>query len=109
MSSEGWALATEGMERSYARAKEEWRAAALEAVFTACLELEYFTPDVIWSYLSEGQTTREKRALGGIMIRAKNNGWIEPTGRTEVSQRPSQHSNILNVWHSKLYGDPDLQ
>jgi len=99
----GWGLAVEGMERSYANAREEWKAAALEAVFTAASDLAYFTADDVWARFSEGYSTRNGSALGHTMREAKKNGWIATTGDFRYGTRPVMHCKPLPVWKSLLY------
>jgi hypothetical protein len=105
----GWDLAVEGMNRAYGHKTPEWKAAAFEAVFQTCLDLEYFTPDYVWERFPKGFEMGEGRALGAVMLRAKRDEWIEKTDRVWPSNRPSQHSQPLNVWHSLLYGDSDFK
>lgn len=103
--SEGWALATEGMERSYASAKEEWKAAALEAVFTAAQQFETFTADEVWTSFPEGYLKTNGSALGHVMRQAKAEGWIKTTGEFRYGTRPVMHCKPLPIWRSLIYGE----
>jgi hypothetical protein len=76
----------------------EWRAAALAVVRTVCLEREEFISDDIWK--TGLDSTREDRALGPVMLKARRLGWCEKTGRVQPSVR--SHLSGKPVWRSLL-------
>lgn len=97
---EGEMRAQEGIERAYAHAQEEWLAWAQAAVLACADTLAYFTSDDVQRLIPEGVTTREPRALGGVMRRAKARGLIYPTADFALSDRPVCHRNPKRVWGS---------
>ena len=104
MTTTGWDLAVEGMERSFDAAPEEWKAAALEAVFEAAREMEEFIADDVWVRFPAGFTKWDGNALGHVMRQGKAAGWMWNTGRTRRSERPEAHCKPERIWRSLLYG-----
>ena len=96
---EGQAEAVKGMNRAYRGANQDWKdraATALALVISANTE---FTTDKVWAAdpsLDDGVT--ENRAMGGVMSKAKSQGLITPTNRTEPSSRTVSHFRPLRVW-----------
>lgn len=93
------------MERSYANTKEEWKAAALEAVHDAACALPELTADDVWAFFPKGYKTDNGSALGHVMRQAKAYGWIVDTGGTSRAQRPTMHCKHRPVWKSLLFVD----
>jgi hypothetical protein len=79
---------------------EEWREQALQAVERTCLSLPEFISDDVWD-TGALESTREDRALGPIMLAARNRGWCTKTDRVRPSKR--SHLSGKPVWRSLLY------
>lgn len=61
-----------------AGASDEWKAAALRIVEDLALTNDTFTTDEVWDELKvRGFSTPEHRAMGPVMVRAKNLGLCE--------------------------------
>ena len=92
----------EGIRKSYENANSEWKDAAIKRVLWLAKHKQYFTSDDIITYLmNKGIKTKNNSALGGVMLRAKTNGWVKAGGFT-FSNRPSRHHAPVRVWKSLL-------
>jgi hypothetical protein len=95
----GQAAAVKGMNKAYRGASQDWKDRAAFAVSCVILHNTEFTTDKVWAAdpsLDDGVT--ENRAMGGVMSKAKSQGLITPTNRTEPSSRTVSHSRPLRVW-----------
>lgn len=86
-----------------AHAEEEWKTEALEAIRRTCLRLPTFISDDIWN-IGELASTREDRALGPQLTRAKKLGYCVKTGEHRPSVR--SHLSAKPVWRSLIYRTP---
>lgn len=105
MSADGWGPRVEGMERSYANAKEEWKAAALEAVFLTAQDMPEFIADDVWGHFPEGFARGNGSALGCVMRQAKAEQWIETSGRFSYSPKSALHCKAKTIWKSLIHGE----
>lgn len=96
VSAETW-RAIEAVEN---HADVEWNAQALEAVERICQRLAEFISDDIWD--SGLESTREDRALGPVLMKARRMGWCVKTDRVRPSKR--SHMSGKPVWKSMLFG-----
>lgn len=80
-------------------AEDAWKEHALEAVERTCRRLERFISDDIWDGGLE--STREDRALGPILLKARKLGWCVKTGELRASKR--SHLSGKPVWKSLLF------
>jgi hypothetical protein len=93
----------EAMERVERNADDDWREAALEAVRTVALSRRTFIVDDVRQILDElDVVTRDKRALGPVMLHALKLGWIGRTGDFRASQIANCHGNPRSVWRSNI-------
>jgi len=97
----------EAMARAEASAHDEWKSAALEAVYQAASHNSRFIVDEVWSYMPGSTTTHELRAMGPVMRRAARAGWICATQEYVNSARVTAHGNPRRIWQSLLI-DPNL-
>lgn len=81
-------------------ADDGWKEQAIQAIETTCRTREEFISDDIWE-AGGLESTREDRALGPILLRAKRLGWCEKTGRLLPSRR--SHLSGKPVWRSLIY------
>lgn len=80
-------------------ANPEWKAAADKIVRKLAKSKRTFTTDDVWNRLDKtGLATREPRAMGAVMRRAKGAGLIRSTGTFQVSARPECHRRPITVW-----------
>jgi hypothetical protein len=79
---------------------EAWRELALQAVFDTCRKMPEFISDDVWE-VGGLKSTREDRAMGPVLMRAKKNGWCVKTNRVRPSVR--SHLSGKPVWESRLY------
>lgn len=92
----------EGIRTSYDNAKQEWKLAATEALWKLCRERDFVTSeDVIHDLQLKNIKTHNLSALGGVFLRAKNNGWIKSHGIT-FSMRKSRHHAPIRKWKSLI-------
>lgn len=99
-----WAAAeegmVEGMERVDRAADPMWRLRALNAVERTCQVRADFISDDIWD-VGQLPSTVEDRALGPVLLVAKNKGWCEKTGELRPSVR--SHLSGKPVWKSLIF------
>lgn len=92
----------EGIERSYKNANVDWVNEATKRVLWLARHKKFFTSDDVLTYLSKKEIkTKNNSALGGVMLRAKANGWVKASGFT-FSSRPSRHHAPVRIWKSLL-------
>jgi len=92
-----------GMSRVHEAADEEWKNEALLAIWTAASQQQSITVDSAHLVIRPDVTTRDERAWGPMMVKARKEGWIEPTENFVKSERPSCHSTPRRVWMSLIY------
>jgi hypothetical protein len=85
-------------------ADEQWKAEALEAVRQVCLTQRTFTTDDVWAKLGKKDHTRENRAMGAVMRRARSAEYCEATSRYKPTKQPESHASPHRVWRSLLAG-----
>lgn len=84
-------------------ADADWREVALQAVEeVARHKTELTTDDVLAVLARSGQTTSELRALGPVMLRAAQAGWITATDRFVNSAAVSRNHAPKRVWRSNI-------
>lgn len=82
-----------------AHADPEWKNEALEAIYRTAERLPFFISDDVWESNLEG--TIEDRALGPIIRKAAQLGWIAKTDRVAPSKR--SHASGKPIWKSLLW------
>lgn len=93
----------DAIQRSDEHADEAWKQEALEAVRRAAEANETLIVDAVWPYLNEGAcATHDYRAMGPVMIRARREGYIAPTGDFRKSHLRN-HGTPRPVWRSLIY------
>lgn len=80
---------------------DKWKRDAFEIVRKIASEKEEFTPDDIWEAGLEKPA--EARVLGSVMLRAKNQGLIEKTGRVQRTTQQESHGTDVTVWRSLIF------
>lgn len=79
-------------------APPEWREEARATVELFAKRKAPFTTDEILDVLErKGTTTRENRALGGIMVKARNEGVIKAIGTRQTTRRCA-HLRLKTLW-----------
>jgi hypothetical protein len=78
-----------------------WRELALDAVRRAARCNRTLTVVDVWMRCEQCDTY-DNRAIGGIMRRAKELGWITPTGNYRPSSIPAHHGRPLLIWRSNI-------
>jgi hypothetical protein len=89
------------VERVADNAGPEWRAQALEAVRHAAEAQDFIIITDVWRRMPD-MPIYDGRAIGQIMRRAKQLGWITPTGQYKPSPVPEHHGRPLLIWRSEL-------
>lgn len=104
---EAWAARDEAVRRVALNAPQDWKDAALKAVFEIANTWESFTTDDVVDFLErvEAPQTHELRALGAIMQSAQREGWISPTDRFRATKRKSRHAAPVRIWRSLIAGE----
>jgi hypothetical protein len=99
--SDGRAERDEAVARVDRHAPSDWKQEARDVVSRLAHGQQTVHPDDVWDRL----TTRpaEPRALGAIMVWARNQGLIEVTDEMRESERPEAHRNPKRVWRSLVY------
>jgi hypothetical protein len=94
----------EAMERVDTHANPDWKATALQAVLWLANDREHITSDDVWDLLNNRDVeTHEPRALGAIMKRVAQGGFIEVTDRYVPSRRAACHGRPIRVWRSRTF------
>lgn len=94
----GDVLAQHGIDQAVNAASVDWLSAArthLEAL--AYLGALFTSEDILDAVERQGLTTRDTRALGGVLRKAQRDGLIRPVG-WETAQRPTRHSAPVRRW-----------
>lgn len=98
----------EGMERAALGADEAWKLAMEVAVVETAKKKQRFTTDDVFITLYQDNpnppTTRDRRALGPIMLAAARSGVCRKADDTpwRPTQRRSRHAAPLQVWRSLI-------
>ena len=85
-----------------ANAGDSWKAGALEAVYACAMAYDEFIVDLVYRFMPGHLSTLDGRAMGAVMLRARRNGWIERTGRFELTAQVKSHRQPRGVWRSLL-------
>ncbi len=94
----------QALEQVEANADDAWKRAAMSAVYDAArAKVELTTDDVLEILRTQPVATHEGRALGPVMLRAAQQGWIENTGRVKKSLAVSRHRAPKTIWASRIY------
>lgn len=88
----------EAINRSYTGATIHWLVKAEHVIIELAKTKLPFTTDAVWHKLGEHNTTREPRALGGVMRKLANDKVIITTGNYQKSVRKECHRRPLAVW-----------
>jgi hypothetical protein len=94
-------LFSQEVERVADKAGPDWRAQALEAVRHAAEAQEFVVITDVWHRMPD-MPIYDGRAIAQIMRRAKQLGWITPTGQYKPSPVPEHHGRPLLIWRSEL-------
>lgn len=98
-------LLDEALGRVDANADAVWKEDVLNAIHRLALTVEDFTTDDVWEAVRLNEsTTHEPRAIGALMKRAADRGWIRPTPTYRKTTRPEAHGRPIRVWKSRLVG-----
>lgn len=96
------AATEEGIERGTANANEDWKEMALECVRVVATKQQTFTVNEVREMVEKSPIkTHSLLALGGVMRKANNLGWIE--GTDERAPSLVTHGSLVQVWRSRLY------
>lgn len=101
----GLAAAAEGMGRVESGANPEWMAAMSAAVEEIARKQRFFNADDVFRVAPAGIETRDNRAFGPVMARAKGNGICKSTQTFVKSEREELHATDIRVWESLIYDD----
>lgn len=94
----------QALEQVELNADDAWKTAAMQAVHDAARALAELTTDDVLAILNtQPVATHEGRALGPVMLRASERGWIENTGRVKKSLAVSRHRAPKTIWRSRIY------
>lgn len=102
----------EAIDRSDENSDPVWREAYHTALCDVARIKETFTADDIWERLAEVEhtaNTKDNRAAGGIILRAKKDGIIRLTDRVEPSRRKHCHRMLQRVYESLIYGQAESE
>ena len=90
----------EAIERVDRHMDPEWRQKTMQAIWILAKEKPEFTTDDVWKFVP---STRENKAMGACMMRAKKQGLVQPTERHIPSERPDCNRRPVKVWKSLLF------
>lgn len=97
------------LSRVEAGADPEWFQIALHAAHRTATECGEFIVDAVWERMDHASCsgTRELRAMGAVMRKARTAGWITPTEKYVPSDRVSAHRNPRRIWRSLLFKEEE--
>lgn len=96
-------LLDDALNRVEANADELWKQQAQDVIHALALSEDQFTTDDVWAMLSNTTAqTHEPRALGALMRRAADKGWIRPTAMYAPTTRPEAHGRPIRIWQSRI-------
>lgn len=98
-----YAGAKTGMTQAEIAANEEWKAQARNALYYTAWTNEVLTVDAVSQNIPNGVKTHNYKALGGIMMGGKKEGWIEVTDRFTPSTRSTRHATPIRIWKSLIW------
>jgi hypothetical protein len=90
----------EAVSRVDRHAEDEWRDAALNALYRVAQEQPTLISNDLWRYVDKPP---EPRALGPLMQRGVTLGWIMPTETFRPCPSVSRHAAPARLWRSKVY------
>jgi hypothetical protein len=95
----------DAIQRATEHAKEQWLAAALDAVRRVAGAKSHFTAADVWDELARRGVAApaEPRALAGVLRRARKQEIAEPTDRYVTGKSKDRHSSSLRVWRSEVF------
>lgn len=98
----------QSIERGHKNADEKWKNTFTAAIHTMAKKKQTFTSDDLVAYMRLYHPeikTHDNRAAGALMIKAKGEGWCEPTEEKILSVRKELHypANRITVWKSLIY------
>lgn len=99
--SDGRVERDEAVARVDRHAPEDWKQEARAVVSRLCHEQAELTTDDVWDRMT--RRPPEPRALGAVMVWARNRGFIAATDEMRESERPEAHRNPKRVWKSLVY------
>lgn len=100
-----------GMERALRAANPLWWQFMMEVARETARAKPFFFTDDLERIRQErqGPTTHENRAIGPLMIAAKNAGYCVPTDRWAESSQRVNHGRFMRVWYSLIYTGPKVK
>lgn len=98
----------QSIERAHKNADEKWKNTFTETIHIIAKRQATFTSDDLVAYMRLHHPeikTHDNRAAGALMIKAKGEGWCEPTEQKILSVRKELHhpANKITVWKSLIY------
>src|SRR5262245_26487507 len=97
-----------GIDRALGGSPVAWQVDAVNAVKLVAEQHGYFCADDVWDQLLVvgARTPPNLGALSGILRQcaAKGRAWIEPTDRSQMSERDGRHKSRIMVWRSLICG-----
>jgi hypothetical protein len=88
----------EGIVKAETNANPVWLSEAETIILKLAQTGKFFTSDNVIEQLNDkGITTHNNSALGGVFLRLKNSGVIEPCGY-RLSKRRSRHKAPVRIW-----------
>lgn len=90
-----------GIERAIDNAHEAWRSMALDCLRKLCEEQDTFTVNDLRKLVSASPLkTHDNRAMGGILVTGRSDGWLKSTGMTIPSV--VGHKTPIQIWKSLI-------
>jgi hypothetical protein len=90
----------EAMAQVDAHADEEWKERARMCLRALAMRRRELIADDLWLLM---ERPREPRVTGPLMMRARKEGWIEPTEIYRPNPNRKSHAAPVRVWRSLIY------
>lgn len=96
------------VERGWDASKSLWRKMALQVLLEMCLGTRRFTVNDFRKKILQSEIkTHDNRAMGGLMVTARQWGWIRASGG-EIESKVG-HRSPLQVWDSVIYQEKSFR
>lgn len=92
----------EAISRVAAHADGDWIDHTLHVIWCLAIAQDTLTTDDVWDALGTDDTTHEPRALGAVMKKAAQAGYITATDTYRPSARAACHARPVRVWASLI-------
>jgi len=86
--------------------EEDFARRAYLALWKTALRGGFFIVDDVWREMGPDlSTSRDRRAMAGVLARGRRAGMIAPTDEFQASEQRQCHGNLRRIWRSLVWED----